>query len=296
MQAQLKRVLFPWLIGVRPKTLTASCLPVCIGACLAFKDGFFQRSILACTLLAALFVQMGINLINDAIDFKKGADTERRLGPKRLSQSGMKTMPQVLLGGFVCYALACIVSLPLMTSGGAPFIAALFSCLLCGFFYTGGKYPLAYHGLGDCFVLLFFGLMAVSFSYYLHTGFFSFKSFYIGIEMGLLAVPMIAMNNIRDIQEDTRANKKTLAVILGENFAKKEIAVCYFLAFSQLFYFLWMGSTLAFLLPLCTFPLVLKLIFTLFKEKPSSFYNILLAQAAFIHCAFGLLLIIGLLL
>lgn len=286
-------VLAPWVIGVRPKTLTAVLVPILLGAMLGQREGFFSLSLLAFTVAAALLVQMGINLINDALDFQRGADTQERKGPTRLVQSGIKSAHEVLVGAIACYMLAILFSYPLIMKGGSLFIMVLIASLVFGYLYTGGRYPLAYRGLGDLFVLLFFGVIATCTSYYLQTETISFQSVYFGIQVGLLSTVMIVINNIRDIKEDREASKYTLAVRFGEAFCKKEIVICYLIAYFQLIYWFYIGEYMAACLPFCTAPLAYKLCRHLYTVQLSETYNILLAQAALIHLLFGLLTIVG---
>jgi 1,4-dihydroxy-2-naphthoate polyprenyltransferase len=160
-----------WLLAFRPKTLTAAIVPVLVATALAFADQQTVKYwVTAFALLSATFIQIGTNFINDAIDFKKGADTHERVGPKRVTQSGLLSEKKVLLGGFICFALATLFGVPLVIEGGVPILIIGLISLAMGYCYTGGPYPLAYRGLGDLFVLIFFGLVAVCGTYYLHAG------------------------------------------------------------------------------------------------------------------------------
>jgi 1,4-dihydroxy-2-naphthoate octaprenyltransferase len=209
-----------WLQAFRPKTLTAAIVPVAVGSAVAFSEvGLVNHRITLLALLGALFIQIATNLFNDAIDFKKGADGEHRVGPQRATQMGWFSGKQVLAMGifFLLLALACGV--PLVIHGGWPIVIIGLISLAMAYAYTGGPFPLAYLGLGDLFVILFFGLVAVGGTYYLHTLRFSWSALIAGLQVGCLSAVLIAINNLRDHVGDRQVNKRTLAVLLGPQFA-----------------------------------------------------------------------------
>lgn len=283
-----------WILATRPKTLTASLVPVLVGTLLA-RDAVTQIDwgIALFALLAAFCIQIATNFTNDALDFKKGADTEKRLGPMRVTQSGLLPMQQVLWVGFAAFGAALLFGIPLMIQGGWPIVLLLVISVLFSYLYTGGPYPLAYYGLGDLFVLLFYGLASTTAVYYLQTGTVEMIALLAGLQIGMLATVMIAINNLRDIEGDASVNKRTLAVRLGQKYAKWEITALIILPFLLNIGWLWMGYELAALLPLLTLPLAVKLTRSVLQTAPSRLYNTFLAWAALLHLAFGLLLAIS---
>jgi 1,4-dihydroxy-2-naphthoate octaprenyltransferase len=284
-----------WIMASRPKTLTAALIPIVVGTALAYGlHGSVRMHLSLLALLSALLIQIGTNLINDAYDFKKGADTSARLGPKRVTQSGLLKPKWVLAGGFFCFFMATVVAIPLVLAGGYPLIIIGLLSLLAGFSYTGGPFPLAYLGLGDLFVLLFFGWIAVSGVYYLNTGVLDWNAFVAGSQVGLLGTVLIAINNLRDHTTDRLVHKKTLAVRFGPRFVKAEIAILALLPFVFGSYWFYFGMKWALILPILTLPLAIGLIRKIYATEPSEIYNQYLAQSAALQLGFGILLSIGL--
>ncbi len=283
-----------WFLAFRLKTLTAAVVPILIGTTLVSALGYpIQNWITLCCLFASLFIQIGTNLINDAMDFKKGADTEHRTGPLRITQSGKANFKSVLLGGLFCFLLALVFGIPLVLHGGLPIlIIGLFS-LLCGYAYTGGPFPLAYHGLGDLFVILFFGVIAVSGVTFLHTQEWHWESLVAGLQIGALATILIAINNARDITGDKLVNKKTLAVRFGLPFVRGEIAILIILSFLLNIYWWRQGYKLPVMLSFLCLPLGVVIVKNILSNDPSSLYNKFLGQSALLHLLFGSLLSLG---
>ncbi len=279
---------------MRPKTLTAAFVPVLVATALVKAEGgeiLPWISLLA--LLSAMMIQIGTNFINDAIDFEKGADTEARLGPARATQQGWLTRSQVLALGLGSFAIAFALGVPLAIEGGWPIVAVGVLSLLMGYAYTGGPFPLAYVGLGDLFVILFFGLVAVGGVFFLHTKMYPAPAVIAGLQIGLLATVLIAINNLRDLDQDRLVSKKTLAVRLGPRLGRFEVLLLVATAYGLHFYWWNQGDTWAFWLPWLALPLALKVVWTLLHTEPSREYNRLLAQASFVHMLFGVLLSIG---
>ena len=285
----------PWLLASRPKTLTAAFVPVYIATMLAKNDGAdINWEISLYALLAAIFVQLGTNLINDALDFKKGADTKERLGPVRVTQSGMLSYEQVLAGGMICFALALLFGIPLMLAGGFPLTCILLIAVVCGYLYTGGPYPLAYTGLGDLFVLIFFGFVATCAVYYLQLGIITTQALIAGGQVGLLATVLIAVNNMRDVKGDTKAKKRTLPVRFGLTFARWEVTLLILTAFALNLFWLANNEAWAALFPLATTPFARNLLKGIWTQPPGKIYNKFLGLAASMHLLFGTLLGLGL--
>ena len=283
-----------WVQAARPRTLTAALVPIWVGSALALKaQGHWSPELAAFALLSSIFIQVGTNLINDAMDFKKGADTQERLGPKRVTQSGVFTAQQVWWAGLVCFALAIALALPLVLQGGFMIVGIGILSLIAGYVYTGGPYPLAYRGLGDLFVLIFFGWVAVLGMYFLNTGSMSLSAWIAGTQVGLLATVLIAINNARDAVTDQKVGKMTLAARFGHKFAQMEIRLLYLITFLLQFYWLSQKMIWAFYFPLALIPRVTFLLWKLSRSKPGPQYNQFLAQSALIHLAFGGLLGLG---
>lgn len=280
---------------IRPKTLTAAVVPVLVATALVKAEGgVVVPWVSVCALLSALMIQIGTNFINDAIDFEKGADTETRLGPARATHQGWLTQKQVLAFGFLSFALAVALGVPLVLEGGWPIVAVGLVSLVMGYAYTGGPLPLAYVGLGDLFVVLFFGLVAVGGVFFLHTKIYPLPALVAGLQIGLLATVLIAINNLRDLNQDRLVHKKTLAVRLGPRLGRIEVLLLVSGAFALNFYWWDRGEIWAFWLPWLALPLAVKVVWTLVRTEASREYNRLLAQASFVHMLFGVLLSIGL--
>lgn len=281
----------PWILAARPKTLTAGFVPVLAATALALADkGTIDWRLVLCALLTSFFIQIGTNLTNDALDFKKGADTADRLGPLRMTQSGMLSMQHVMAGGFICFAAASLFGLPLVYHGGLPLALALVLSLMFSYLYTGGPIPLSYYGLGDLFVMIFYGLVTTISVYYVLTGTVSSGIILAGTQIGLLATSILAMNNSRDIDEDRSARKLTLAVRFGINFARMEVTILLFLPFVMGILWLneryWMAS----ILPLGAFPVASFVVRGIWNNDPGRIYNKFFGATAMTHLFFGLLL------
>lgn len=285
-----------WVQTFRPKTLTAAIVPVFVGTAVAIKlSGEYKPWVTGLCLLGALFIQIATNLFNDALDFKKGADHAGRLGPSRATQMGWLTEKQVIKASAFALFAALAVGVPLVLEGGWPILLIGLVSLFLAYGYTGGPFPLAYLGLGDLFVILFFGVIAVSGTYYLHTLSFSFSSAVAGLQIGLLATVLIAINNLRDARTDAEVRKLTLAVRLGEKWSKREIIFLLIVTQALGSYWWAIGEKAAAVLPLAVLPMSIRLSKTIWSAEPSSLYNRFLAQAALIHLLFGLLFCMGLL-
>ena len=281
-------------VAFRPKTLTACLVPIIVSTALVKALGLpVDSQVVTLALMASFFIQIGTNLVNDAVDFKKGADTEKRLGPQRVTQAGLFSYRQVMVmaGLFFVAAVAC--GIPLVISGGTPILAIGIVSILMGYGYTMGPVPLAYFGLGDLFVILFFGIVAVTGVFFLHTHTWTFQSLWLGLQIGFHATVLIAINNLRDVDGDRVVNKKTLAVRLGASFGRYEIA---FLGIAPFLmnYFWWIEDyRAAAVLPLLALPLAFIVIKNVFKTEPGAVYNKFLGQSALLHLVFGLLLSLG---
>jgi 1,4-dihydroxy-2-naphthoate octaprenyltransferase len=284
-----------WLLAFRPKTLTTALIPVVVGTAASYAiHGKVRLGLSLLALMCSFAIQIGTNLINDAMDFKKGADTQERIGPKRITQSGEASFRQVWWAGISFFLLAMIFAIPLLLEGGLPILLMGCFSLLAGYAYTGGPFPLAYLGLGDLFVLVFFGWVAVGGVYLLNSGFVDIPAVVAGAQVGLLATVLIAINNFRDSITDKKAKKKTLAVRFGPTFARVEIATLSAVPFFIGLFWFYEGFRWAAFLPFLMFPLALKLVQNVHSTEPGPIYNRFLAQGALLHLGFGILFGIGL--
>ena len=286
----------PWILAARPRTLGAALIPVVAGGALAISISAFDPLVSALVLASAVLIQIATNFFNDAIDHVKGADTAGRLGPTRVTSAGLLPARRVMTGAFLTLALAALFALPLVLRGGGIILLVGLLSLLFAYAYTGGPFPLAYLGLGEIFVILFFGLIAVAGTFYLNTLAFSVAAILAGLQIGLHSSVLLAVNNLRDLETDRAANKKTLAARFGLNFARRENAALVIAPFILGLAWLPLGYLWAFLLPLLTLPLAWWLARACLTATPDRQVNQLLAQAAALHAAFGLLLALAFLL
>jgi 1,4-dihydroxy-2-naphthoate octaprenyltransferase len=286
----------PWILAARPRTLGAAIVPVVAGCALAFAAGGFDPLASALALICAILIQIATNYFNDAIDHAKGADTAERLGPVRATSAGLLSPRAIMTGGAACLIIATILAVPLVLHGGWPILALGIVSLVLAYAYTGGPFPLAYLGLGEIFVVLFFGVFAVAGTFFLNTLEVSWGAVLAGLQIGLHSSVLLAVNNLRDLETDRMANKRTLAARFGLNFARRENASLVIAPFFLGFLWLPLGYLWAFLLPLMTLPLAWWLARACLEASPARETNQLLAQAAALHAAFGLLLALSFLL
>lgn len=215
-----------WIEGARPKTLIASLSPVLIGGAIAFDQKSFPTFVFLSCIIFALAVQIGTNFANDYIDFLKGTDTPKRKGPRRLVQTGLTSPEKMRKVTFGVFGIAGLIGIYLMLVGGWQIGLLALLAILFGYLYTGGPYPLGYLGLGDLFVLIFFGPVATCGVVYLMTGEISSIAILAGLPPGLLSTAILVMNNLRDYECDKQANKKSLPVRFGMRFGRWEFALC----------------------------------------------------------------------
>lgn len=225
-----------WFIAIRPKTLIISVCPVLIGSVLAGIEKF-DLMMFIFILFASLFIQIGTNIANDYYDFIQGADTKERIGPQRVTQSGLIQAKTVKKGFIYSFILALLCGLYPIYKGGIIILVLGLISISLGIYYTKGKYSLGYTGVADLFVLLFFGVFATGFTYYLHTLQFSSEAFIAGLGPGSIAVAILCLNNLRDEKEDKKTGKKTLIVRFGPTFGKTEYILCLITAFLVLLIF-----------------------------------------------------------
>ena len=283
-----------WFLATRPRTLVAGLVPVAVGSALAYRDHVFALLPALGALIGALFIQIGTNLVNDYFDFKRGADNAGRLGPPRATQQGWLTPPAVFRGAMICFGLAFAVGMYLVWVAGWPLVVIGLGSLAAGYAYTGGPFPLAYNGLGDVFVLVFFGFVAVSGTYFVQAQTITTTTLLAAIPVGLLGVALLAVNNTRDEKTDAAAGKRTLVVRFGAAFGKAEYVTC--LVVSALLPLgLWLsGAASPFvMLSWLAIPLALPPLRLLFTQTGSAL-NAALAGTAKLQLVFGLLFAAGL--
>jgi 1,4-dihydroxy-2-naphthoate polyprenyltransferase len=289
--------IYPWLLAIRLKTLTAAFVPILVATSLCAALGLeYHMWVSGYALLSAFCIQIATNLLNDAIDYKKGADTESRIGPQRVTQSGLLTEKRVFQLGLFFLVLAMLFAIPLVLRGGWPIVGLGLVSLFLAYGYTGGPFPLAYLGLGDLFVILFFGLFAVVGTAYLHCLDFHWAFVFAGLQVGFLSTILIAINNLRDSESDVKANKMTLAVRLGDTFVRIEILGLTLLTYLiNLYYLVALGK----MYPLITcslLPLGGLVVGACFLITDKKQLNKVLALSALHQLLFSILLSLGLML
>ena len=282
-----------WWMAARPKTLSAAAAPVLVGSAMAFAEGAFHVLAALAALLGAFLLQVGTNLANDYFDFKKGADTEERVGPTRVTAAGLIAPERVRGAMVLAFLLAAIVGIYLVARGGWPLVLVGLLSIASGIAYTGGPFPLGYKGLGDVFVFVFFGLVAVAGTHYVQTLHFSWWSLYAGVPVGLLSTAILVVNNVRDVETDAKSGKGTLAVRLGEGFARREYALLVIVAYLALVPLALGAAAPGALLALLSLPMVPPLLRAMRDERGAAL-NPRLAETARLLAVFSALMALGL--
>jgi len=283
-------------MAARVRTLPAAIAPVLVGTSLALGAGTFEFFAFAAALLGAVFIQVGTNLSNDYSDARRGADTEDRLGPVRVTAGGLVPPRQVLLATYITFGLAALCGVYLVIVAGWELLAVGAASILAGVLYTGGPRPYGYEGLGEVFVFLFFGVVAVTGSYFVQIQHLPWEVFVTSVPVGLLAAAILVVNNVRDVDTDARAGKRTLAVRLGRE--RTRILYAAMLAAAYLTAPLpWVfGSETAWLLlPWLTIPLALRLVAIVRRHTDGPTLNGALARTGALQLLFCLLLSAGIL-
>lgn len=286
-----------WLMAIRPKTLPAALSPVLVGTALAVADGVFAPLPAVAAIIGALLIQIGTNLANDYFDYVKGTDVAGRKGPTRVAQSGLISLSYLRLGIAVTFALAALAGLYLVMVGGWPILVIGVASLISAFAYSGGPFPLGYHGLGDLFVFLFFGLAAVCGTYYIQALTLTPETVMAAVPIGALTVAILVVNNLRDIETDRRTGKRTLAVMIGPHSTRLEYIILLVVAYAVPVMFWMVGwASVWVMLPWLTAPLALRLLQTLYRTTEGQPLNRALAGTANLDLAFSLLFALGLVL
>ena len=286
-----------WMMAARPKTLPAGIAPVLVGTALAGYLHVFHPLRFVAALLGAILIQVGANLSNDYSDARRGADTEDRLGPVRVTAGGLVPPRQVLIATYVTFGLAVLCGVYLIAVAGWQLLLIGVASIAAGVLYTGGPRPYGYDGLGELFVFLFFGVAAVAGSYFVQMRHFSWESLALSVPVGLIASALLVVNNTRDIDTDRRAGKNTLAVRLGRDRARLMYATMIYASY-PLALVTWVFGPLKPWLLLCwlSLPLALPVIKLVRTRTDGPSLNRALAATGRLQLVFCVLLSVGLIL
>lgn len=283
-----------WLMAARVRTLPASVAPVLVGTALAVTDGTFRAGAFIAALLGAIFIQVGTNLANDYSDARRGADTEDRLGPVRVTAGGLVPPRQVLIATYATFGAAVLCGVYLVAVAGWELLVLGVLSIAAGVLYTGGPRPYGYEGLGEVFVFLFFGIVAVTGSNFAQTETWPWEAFVLAVPVGLLAAAILVVNNVRDAETDRRVGKNTLAVRLGPARARKLYAglVCGAFVLAPL---PWILGSLSWrlLFPLLAVPAGIGLVRTVHRHVDGPTLNVALARTGMLQLVFCSLLAAG---
>ena len=283
-------------MAARPRTLPAAIAPVLVGTSLAIRNGPFHPLAFAAALVGAVLIQIGTNLSNDYSDARRGADTEERIGPVRVTASGLLPPRRVLVATYLTFGAAILCGVYLIAVAGWLLLAIGAASILAGVLYTGGPRPYGYEGLGEVFVFLFFGLVAVTGSYYVQRRSLPWEAFVLAVPVGLLIAAILVVNNVRDIETDRRAGKLTLAVRLGRERTRELFTAMVALAFATA-WVPWLAGALSpwLLLTLAAVPLAVPVVRTVRTRADGPSLNRALAGSARLALVFCLLLCAGVL-
>jgi 1,4-dihydroxy-2-naphthoate polyprenyltransferase len=286
-----------WILASRPRTLPAAIAPVLVGTALGAAEDEFRVLPFVAALVGSTFIQIGTNLSNDYSDARRGADTEDRLGPVRVTAGGLMPPRHVLVGTYVAFAIAVVAGLYLAAVAGWELLVVGVASILAGVLYTGGPRPYGYEGLGELFVFVFFGIVAVVGSYYVQTEQLRWEAFALAVPVGLLSSAILVVNNVRDIDTDRRARKHTLAVRLGRDRARLLFLAMVVLSFVAPVATIALGGLTAWLLlTLAAVPLAVPLVRTVSSRTDGPALNAALAGTGRLLAVFSLLLSAGVLL
>jgi 1,4-dihydroxy-2-naphthoate polyprenyltransferase len=286
-----------WLMAARVRTLPAALAPVLVGTALAGYQHVFHPLRFIAALIGAIFIQVGTNLSNDYSDARRGADAEDRLGPVRVTAGGLVPPRQVLVATYVSFGVAVLAGIYLIAVAGWALLLVGAASILAGVLYTGGPRPYGYEGLGELFVFLFFGIVAVAGSYYVQVTHLEWEAFALAVPVGLLAAAILVVNNVRDIDTDRRAGKRTLAVRLGRARTRDMHATIVYGAY-LLAPVTWLFGPLRpwLLLSWLTLPLAARVVRTVRNRTDGPSLNLALAQSGLLQLVFCVLLAAGVLL
>jgi 1,4-dihydroxy-2-naphthoate octaprenyltransferase len=286
-----------WIEAARPQTLPAALAPVILGASLAWQDHEFAALPTAVALICALLIQIGTNFANDYYDHVKGADTDERVGFTRASATGLIKADTMWWATAITMSLAFVIGLYLVWHAGWQILLLGVLSLIFGYLYTGGPFPLGYNGLGDLFVFLFFGFGAVMGTYFVNALEWGADSFWASLAMGALCTNILVINNLRDIDQDRKAGKRTLGVLFGEHTLKVEYLLMLLLSFAiPPHFFFRLDYSLWIFLPFLTLPLAAYLLYTVWTNSDKKELNTTLKQTAIQQLLFSLLFSVAIIL
>ena len=285
-----------WWLAARPRTLPLALAPVLVGSAIAEQTSGLHAGAALAAGLGALTLQVGANYANDVFDAERGADTEARIGPPRAVQMGWVSAARMRVASALAFGAAALLGLYLVALAGWPIALAGLLAIAAGLAYTGGPWPLGYHGLGELTVFVFFGGVAVCGSCFVQSGEVPRQALLASVPVGALAAAVLVVNNLRDVDEDRQSGKRTLAVRWGHRASRAEYAALLFISYATL-PLLWLqGAGTGALLPLLGLPLALRLLGALRVHSDGPAMNAALARSAQ-HCLiFSLLLAVGILL
>ena len=285
-----------WMLAIRPRTLPAALAPIIVGSALAIDYGAFHFPSMLAAVAVALLLQIAANLANDGFDHLSGADSPDRLGPVRVTQQGLLSFRSVMTGTAVAIALAMVAGGYLVYRGGLPILLIGVAAILAALAYTGGPLPLGYHGLGEVAVFLFFGFAGVAGSFYVQAQRLPADAILLSVPVGALIVAILVVNNLRDLESDARAGKRTLAVRLGSRASTIEYGLLVFGSYVVL-PLIWLvsGADWLWVLPWLSLPLAYSLVRAIDTERGRSL-NRRLGQTAQLALIFSVLLGVGVIL
>jgi 1,4-dihydroxy-2-naphthoate octaprenyltransferase len=285
-----------WILASRPATLTAAIVPVLVGSAVAHAVGGFRLMPALAALVGAMLIQIATNFANDVFDHEKGADTEERLGPTRATATGLLTSKQMRTALMATLALTLVPGVYLVSVGGWPIVIIGIASMLSGVAYTGGPYPLGYHGLGDVFVFVFFGLVAVCGTVFVQANTIPLLAWLAASAVGAIATAILVVNNVRDRETDVKAGKRTLAVRLGKRGGIIEYIGLFVVAYAvPVLAIVLANAGMWVLLPLVSVPLAIRLVVALVTKEGRPL-NAVLGQTAMLLLVYGVLLSVGLVL
>ncbi len=286
-----------WLMAARVRTLPAAIAPVLVGTALAGYLHVFHPLRFVAALIGAMFIQIGTNLSNDYSDARRGADTEDRLGPVRVTAGGLVPPRQVLIATYLTFGVAVLAGVYLVIVAGWQLLVVGAASILAGVLYTGGPKPYGYEGLGEVFVFLFFGIVAVAGSFFVQTKHLDWEAFALAVPVGLIAAGLLVVNNVRDIETDRRAGKRTLAVRIGRARTRRLFAAMIYIAY-LLTPVTWVFGPLEpwLFLPWLTLPLAARAVRAVRTRTDGASLNQALARTGQLQLIFCALLSAGLLL
>jgi 1,4-dihydroxy-2-naphthoate polyprenyltransferase len=292
----MKDTIKTWILASRPKTLPAAAAPVFVGTAVAYSADSQNLLAASIALICSLLIQIGTNFVNDLYDFLKGTDDENRVGPTRALAAGWITQAQMKFAIYLTFGVTFLLGLFLVYHAGWIILLVGILSMLSGYAYTAGPYPLAYNGLGDIFVFVFFGMIATVGTYYVQALHFSEFALLASVPVGLLITNILVVNNYRDAEEDKKKNKKTLTVLLGKPFARFQYSASFLISYMiPIYIFYTFDASIYILLPFFSIPLAVKLIKEM-KSLEGEELNKTLEYTAKLAILFSFLFSIGIIL